>query len=85
VLALYDITLTSYRSDGSKLIGVPGNKDMVTVLAFSVPESVEEGLKDKFSIDQVLQERFSSRISDIPCLKSVSISKQQITLPHVLL
>jgi hypothetical protein len=73
------------QSDGSKLMGVSGENDMVPVLAFSVPESVEEGLKDKFSVDQVLQERFSSRISDIPCLKSVSVSKQQIALPHVLL
>lgn len=77
--------LMSGHSDGSKLIGVSANQSRVPVLSFSVPESVEEALKDKFSIEQVLQERYASRIRDISCLTAVSVTKQQVTLPHVLL
>lgn len=72
------------HSDGSKLIGVSTDRNVVPVLSFTVPES-EDALKDKFRIEHVLQERFSSRISDISCLTAVSVMKQQITLPHVLL
>lgn len=72
------------HSDGSKLVGGFYDQSMVPVLSFSVPES-EEAFNDKFSIDQVLQERYSSRISDIPFFTAVSVTKQQVTLPHVLL